>query len=66
MDFIMELLLLMECDQLWVIIDQFTKMVQFIPLEKEKKTVSDLAIMFAWDVWKYHGLPTYIVSDRDS
>ena len=53
-----------ECDQLWVIIDRFTKMVHFIPLRE--KTAADLAIIFAREVWKYHGLPTDIVSDRDS
>ena len=35
MDFITELPPLEKCDQLWVIIDRFTKMAHFIPL-KEK------------------------------
>ena len=54
------------CDQLWVIIDRFTKMAHFIPLGKEKKSAADLAVTFAQEVWKHHGLPTDIVSDRDS
>jgi len=66
MDFITELPLSENCDQLWVIIDRFTKMAHFIPLEKENKTATDLAKICAWEVWKYHGLPTDIVSDRDS
>jgi len=41
-------------------------MADFIPLEKEKKTATDLAKIFAWEVWKYEGLSTDIVSDRDS
>ena len=41
-------------------------MAHFLPLEKEKKTAADLAVTFAREVWKYHRLPTDIVSDRDS
>jgi len=66
MDFITELPLSEGCDQLWVIIDRFTKMAHFLPLRKEGKTAADLAVIFAREVWKYHGLPTDIVSDRDS
>jgi len=66
MDFITELLLSEECDQLWVIIDRFTKMAHFVPLTKAKKTAEDLAVISASEVWKHHGLPTDIVSDRDS
>jgi len=66
MDFITELPLSEGCDQLWVVIDRFTKMAHFLPLNKEKKTVADLAVGFAREVWKYHGIPTDIVSDRDS
>jgi len=66
MDFITELPISDECDQLWVIIHQFTKMAHFLPLRKEGKTAADLAVIFAREVWKYHGLPTDIVSDRDS
>ena len=66
MDFITELPLSNDCDQLWVVIDRFTKMAHFIPLLKNGKTATDLARTFAQEVWKYHGLPTDIVSDRDS
>jgi len=44
----------------------FTKMAYFIPLKKERKTATDLAKIFAREVWKFHGLLTDIVSDRDS
>jgi len=66
MDFITELPISDDCDQLWVFIDRFTKMAHFLPLRKEGKTVADLAVIFAREIWKYHGLPTDIVSDRDS
>jgi len=65
MDIIMELPLLEGYEQLWVIIDGFTKMVHFVPLKKEGKIAADLAVIFAKEVWKYHGLPMDIVSDRD-
>jgi len=66
MDFITELPISDGCNQLWVIIDRFTKMVHFLPLRKEGKTAADLASIFAREVWKYHGLPTDIVSDHNS
>jgi len=64
MDFITELPLSDGCDQLWVIIDRFTKMAHFIPLQE--KSASDLTKIFTWEVWRFHGSPTDIVSDRDS
>jgi len=66
MDFITELPVSEKCDQLWVIIDRFTKMAHFIPLLQDGKTAADLAKIFAREVWRFHGLPTDIVSDRDS
>jgi len=64
MDFITKLPLSEGYNQLWVIIDPFTKMGHFIPLQE--KTAADLAVTFAREVWKHHGLPTDIVADRDS
>jgi hypothetical protein len=66
MVFITDLPLSDRYDQLWVIIDRFTKMARFLPLPKEDKTVTDLAIIFAREVWRHHGIPTDIISDRDS
>jgi len=66
MDFIAELPISDGCDQLWVIIARFTKMAHFLTLRSEGQTAADLAVIFAREVWKYHGLPTDIVSDRDS
>ena len=64
MDFITELPISEGCDQLWVVIDRFTRLAHFIPLQE--KTTVDLAVIFGREVWKHHGLPTDIVSDRDS
>jgi len=66
MDFVTELPVSEGCDQLWVIIDCFTKMAHFLPLPQNGKTAVDLAVVFAREVWKFHGIPTDIVSDRDS
>jgi hypothetical protein len=66
MDFITDLPESSGCDQLWVVVDRFTKMAHFIPLQKDGKTTEDLARIFAREIWKLHGLPMDIVSDRDS
>jgi len=63
MDFITELAASEGCNQLCVIIDWFTKMAHFVPLQE--KTAADLAVIFAQEVWKHHGLPTDIMSDQD-
>jgi hypothetical protein len=65
-DFIMDLPLSEDCDQLWVIIDIFTKMAHFIPLKKEQKTVEHLVKIFAHNIWRFHGIPTDIISDCNS
>jgi len=41
-------------------------MVHFLPLRTEGKTAADLAITFGQEVWRYHCLPTDIMSDRNS
>jgi hypothetical protein len=53
--------------QIWVIVDRLTKMAHFIPLKTEEESpVRDLAIIFAREIWRLHGLPADIVSDRDT
>ena len=51
--------------QIWVIVDRFTKMAHLIPLPK-KVSAKDIAKIFLRETWKIHGLPTDIVSDRDT
>jgi len=41
-------------------------MAHLIPLRQAEKTVADIAKIFAREIWKHHGTPTDIVSDRDS
>jgi hypothetical protein len=66
MDFITDLPLSEDYDELWVIIDRFTKMAHFIPLKKEQKTAEHLVKIFAGEIWRFHGIPTDIISDCDS
>ncbi len=51
--------------KIWVIVDRFSKMAHFIPLPTVNKT-EDMAKIFLNQIWKLHGLPDDIVSDRDS
>ena len=66
MDFILGLPLSEGCDVLWVIIDRFSKMAHFILLVVGSKSAAHLARVFAREIWRLHGLPQDIISDRDS
>ena len=65
MDFIVSLLESQGYSRIWVIIDRFTKMAHFIPL-KTQLPIQDLARTFLQEIWRLHGLPEEIISDRDS
>jgi transposase InsO family protein len=47
-----------------VIVDRFTKMAHFVALKE--KTAAAVARQFVNHIWKLHGLPDDIVSDRDT
>ena len=64
MDFITELPSVSGCDQIWVIVDRFSKMAYFLPLKS--RTAPTLAKAFVREIWRLHGLPFGIVSDRDT
>ncbi|MCO5594117.1 hypothetical protein L7F22_048138 [Adiantum nelumboides] len=49
---------------IWTIVDRFSKQAHFIPVKKTIKA-HQMATLFISQVFKYHGLPTSIVSDRD-
>jgi hypothetical protein len=66
MDFIMDLPLSEDCDQLWVIVHRFTKMAHFITLHKDQMKAEYLVKIFAREIWRFHGIPTDIISDQDS
>ena len=63
MDFIMELPPSDGHDTIYVCMDRFTKMAHFIPTTTAI-TAEGTAQLYYRHVWKHHGLPADIVSDR--
>jgi len=51
--------------KIWVIVDRLSKMAHFIPLRTEEH-IKELALTFVKEIWRLHGLPESIVSDRDT
>ena len=47
-----------------IVVDRFSKMAHFIPIKK--KDSPTVARAYLENIWKYHGLPEDVVSDRDS
>ena len=66
MDFIIQLPVSDGCLSVWVIVDRFSKMAHFIPLKDGEKRATNLVKIFLKEVWRFHGLPSNTVSDRDS
>ena len=62
-EFITKLLLAQGYDSILVVVNRLTKMVHFIPTI-EKTLVKGLARLFRDNIWKLHGLPESIISDR--
>ena len=62
-DFIVKLPLAQGYDAILVVCDHLTKMAHFIPTT-EKTSVAGLAWLFRDNIWKLHGLPESIISDR--
>jgi transposase InsO family protein len=62
-DFTTDLPLSKGFDSILVVVDQFSKEVEFIPCNKTTTTL-DTARLYLHNIWKNHGLPSSIVSDR--
>lgn len=65
MDFIVKLPQSHGCDSIWVVCDRLTRAAHFIPCV-ETLRAPELAWLFLDRIFKHHGLPDSIVSDRGS
>ena len=50
-------------DAIWVMVDRLTKLRHMVPC-KSTCSSEDLADLFLNNVWKHHGLPSTVISDR--
>ena len=64
-DFITKLLLTQGYDSILVVCDRMTKMAHFVPTT-EKTSVEGIARLFQDNVWKLHGSPESIITDRET
>ena len=62
-DFITKLLVVAGKDAILVVCDRLSKMTHFVAIT-EGTSVEELARLFQDNVWKLHGLPESVVSDR--
>jgi transposase InsO family protein len=65
MDMIVDLPSIDGFDSVLVVVDRFTKLSHFLPCSKTM-TSFDLADLFVREIFRLHGLPSDIVSDRGS
>jgi transposase InsO family protein len=65
MDFITDLLNSKAFNSIFVVVDQLTKMAHFMPCNKTV-TGEETARFFMDNIYKYHGLPNNIISNRGS
>jgi hypothetical protein len=63
MDFVTGLPMVNGLDSIWVVTDRLTKMRHFVACN-QNVNAEDLADLFVNHVWKHHGLPDDIFSDR--
>ena len=65
MDFIVGLPESSGHTKIWVVVDRFSKMAHFIPLSTDTP-IKEIANIFLREIWRLHGLPNSVISDRDS
>jgi hypothetical protein len=64
MDFIEGLLISENANAILVVVDKYTKFAHFIPL-RHPFTAASMARLFLDNIYRLHGLPKSIISDRD-
>lgn len=64
MDFIVSLPEVRGCDSIYVVVDRLSKYAHFIPCSSSI-TAEGVAKLFINNVWKHHGFPRSIITDRD-
>jgi transposase InsO family protein len=64
MDFVTDLPVCKGFDAVWTVTDRLTKLVHFIPVTKSIGS-QELADLFMQHIFRQHGMPRSIVSDRD-
>jgi hypothetical protein len=64
-DFMGSLPMSQDCDYLMVVIDRLTSLVHLIPMNT-RLTAMQVVWLYLREVIRLHGVPTSIVSDRDS
>jgi len=62
-DFITKLLLVAGKDAILVVCDRLSKMTYFV-VTTERMLVEELAKLFRDNIWKLHGLPESVISNR--
>uniref|UniRef100_A0A8C5MZM0 Gypsy retrotransposon integrase-like protein 1 n=1 Tax=Leptobrachium leishanense TaxID=445787 RepID=A0A8C5MZM0_9ANUR len=65
MDFLVELTPSLGHTVIFVVVDRFSKMAHFIPLKKLPSS-SELVQIFTKEIFRLHGVPNVLVSDRGS
>ena len=63
MDFVVGLPQSQGYDAIWMVVDRLTKLRHMVPCNSTCSS-EDLANLFLHNVWKHHGLPSTIISDR--
>ncbi len=64
MDFMVSLPPSRGFDAIMVVVHRFSKMAHFIPT-KDEAMAQEMGRLFFSHIFKYHGLPKNIISDRD-
>ena len=64
MDFVTELPVCSGYDAVWTVTDRLSKAVHFIPVRKDMSS-EELSLLFLREVFRLHGVPRSIISDRD-